>query len=193
MKNTLRLATTLIAMSFVLGVPALLARPFDPASKHPKYTSEGSGQPGGYLVRRVRHELLMLPYYSVFDDLEFRVDGYKVTLMGEVVRPTLRSDAEAVVRRIEGVEKVDNRIKVLPVSIFDDQIRRATYRSIYRHPAMTRYAIQPVPPIHIIVDHGNVTLVGVVASQMDSNIAYLQASSVPNVFSVTNRLRVEKG
>ena len=190
MKNNRKLWTALILMSSVLVGRSLQASPY-PGAKHAKYAADTSGQPGSYLVRAVRHELLMLPYYSVFDDLEFRVDGYKVTLMGEVVRPTLRSDAENVVRRIEGVQQVVNHIKVLPVSFFDDRIRRATYRAIYSHPAMTRYAIQPVPPIHIIVDHGNVVLVGVVASQMDSNIAYLQANSVPDVFSVTNRLRVE--
>ncbi len=190
MKNNRKLWTALILTSSVLLGPSLQASPY-PGAKRAKYAADTFGQPGSYLVRAVRHELLMLPYYSVFDDLEFRVDGYKVTLMGEVVRPTLRSDAENVVRRIEGVQQVVNHIKVLPVSFFDDRIRRATYRAIYRHPAMTRYAIQPVPPIHIIVDHGNVALVGVVASQMDSNIAYLQASSVPDVFSVTNRLRVE--
>ncbi len=134
----------------------------------------------------------MLPYYGVFDNLEYRVVGYRVELYGQVVRPTLKSDAERVVQRIEGVERVDNHIQVLPVSIFDDRIRFAEYRAIYRHPAMTKYAIQPVPPIHIIVNNGNVTLVGVVDSKMDSQIAYLQANGVPNVFSVTNKLRIER-
>jgi hyperosmotically inducible protein len=142
------------------------------------------------LRRAVRHELLMLPYYGVFDNLEFRVKGYRVELYGQVVRPTLKSDAERVVKRIEGVERVDNHIRVLPVSVFDDQIRFAEYRAIYRHPVMTKYAIQPVPPIHIIVENGHVTLTGAVDSKMDRQIAYLQASSVPDVFSVTNRLRV---
>ena len=153
---------------------------------------ESKEQVTAYLVRAVRHELLMLPYYSVFDNIEFRVDAYRVTLLGEVVRPTLKSDAENVVKRIEGVERVVNKIKVLPTSFNDDRIRHATYRAIYRHPVLNRYALQPVPPIHIIVDNGNVTLVGVVANEMDKNVAYLQANSVPEVFSVTNRLRVEK-
>ena len=134
----------------------------------------------------------MLPYYSVFDNLEFSVNGYQVTLMGQVVRPTLKSDAENVVKRIEGVERVVNKIKVLPASFNDNRIRRATYRAIYGHPALSRYALQPVPPIHIIVDNGHVTLVGAVASQMDKNIAYLEANNVPDVFSVTNKLQVER-
>ncbi len=144
------------------------------------------------LVKAVRHELLMLPYYGVFDNLEYRVAGYRVELYGDVVDPVLKSDAERAVKRIEGVEGVDNHIHVLPVSLFDNRIRRREYSAIYRHPAMTKYAIQPVPPIHIIVDHGHVTLVGVVASAMDRNIAYLQANSVPDVFSVSNQLRVER-
>jgi hyperosmotically inducible periplasmic protein len=192
MKTSPKLVTVLLLIGSVLAsASAILASPGDPGSKRPRYVDDTYGQPGGYIERQVRHELLMLPYYSVFDDISFRVDGYKVTLMGEVVRPTLKSDAENVVRRIEGVQQVVNDIRVLPVSIFDDGIRRATYRAIFRHPAMTRYAIQPVPPIHIIVENGHVTLVGVVANQMDRNIAYLQASGVPNVFSVSNQLRVE--
>lgn len=141
--------------------------------------------------REVRHELLMLPYYGVFDNLEYNVEGYEVVLMGEVTRPMLRQEAEAVVKRIEGVEKVENRIEVLPLSPFDDRIRRATFRSIFRYPAMNRYAIQAVPPIHIIVKNGNVRLVGVVATEGDRNIAYIRANSVPGVFHVENELKVE--
>lgn len=145
-----------------------------------------------YLVREVRHELRMLPYYSVFDNLEFKVDGYNVELMGQVSRPTLKSDAERVVKRIEGVENVSNNIKVLPVSANDDRIRRAVFRAVYGQETLNRYALQAVPPIHIIVENGHVTLVGVVASEMDKNVANIQANGVPGVFSVTNNLRVEK-
>jgi hyperosmotically inducible protein len=144
------------------------------------------------LERQVRHELVMLPFYSVFDNLAFRVDGYKVTLLGQVTRPTLKRDAENVVKRIEGVESVDNRIEVLPTSPNDDRIRLATYRAIYGHTALNRYALMAVPSIHIIVKSGNVTLEGVVASEGDKNIANIEANSVPGVFSVTNNLRVEK-
>jgi len=183
----------LVLTSFLALIPATLrGSPSSPGAKRHSQNDEGYGRPGGYLVREVRHELRMLPYYSVFDNLEFSVNGYQVTLMGQVVRPTLKSDAENVVKRIEGVERVVNKIKVLPASFNDNRIRRATYRAIYGHPALSRYALQPVPPIHIIVDNGHVTLVGAVASQMDKNIAYLEANNVPDVFSVTNKLQVER-
>jgi hyperosmotically inducible protein len=144
------------------------------------------------LQNEVRHELVMLPYYGVFDNLEFRVEGKNVTLLGQVTRPTLKSDAENVVKRIPGVESVDNQIEVLPLSPNDDRIRLATYRAIYRNDALELYAIRAVPPIHIIVKNGNVTLEGVVANQFDKNVAGIQANSVPGVFSVKNDLRVEK-
>jgi hyperosmotically inducible protein len=144
------------------------------------------------IVREVRHELVMLPYYGVFDNLEYKVDGYNVTLMGQVARPTLKSDAENVVKKIEGVEHVKNEIEVLPVSPNDDRIRRAVYRAIYGNTVLNRYALQAVPPIHIIVNNGNLTLVGVVANEGDKNVAGIQANSVSGVFSVKNELRVEK-
>jgi hyperosmotically inducible protein len=144
------------------------------------------------LEREVRHELVMLPYYGVFDNLVFRVDGYKVTLLGQVTRPTLKSDAERVVKDIEGVERVDNRIEVLPLSPNDDRIRIAAYRAIYSFPALERYALQAVPPIHIIVKNGRITLEGVVASQAEKDAAGIRANGVPLVFGVTNNLRAEK-
>lgn len=144
------------------------------------------------VVREVRHQLVLLPYYSVFDNLAYRVDGGTVTLYGQVVWPTLKSDAEAVVKRVEGVDKVVNNIEVLPLSPNDDRIRRAEFRAIFAYPTMARYAIQAVPPIHIIVKNGNVTLEGVVANQADKNIAGIRANGVPGVFSATNNLRVEK-
>ena len=191
MRISSQLFRALMAISIALLVAPVFACGASPGAKHKRYADTTYGQPRGYLERKVRHELLMLPYFSVFDNLEFRVDGYTVTLMGEVTRPVLKQDAERAVRHIEGVERVVNNIQVLPTSLFDDQIRRATFRAIYGHPAMTKYAIQPVKPIRIIVDNGHVTLVGVVASEMDRNIAYIQANSVRNVFAVTNRLQVE--
>ena len=143
------------------------------------------------LMKEVRHELVMLPYYGVFDNLAFRVNGSQAELYGQVTRPTLKSDAEGVVRQIEGVEKVINNIEVLPVSPNDDRIRLDAYRAIYGHTALNRYALQAVPPIHIIVKNGQVTLEGVVANEMDKNIANLQANAVSGAFSVTNNLRVE--
>lgn len=144
------------------------------------------------IEREVRHELVMLPYYGVFDNLAYRVDGDTVTLMGEATRPTLKSDAENVVKRIEGVERVVNNIKVLPLSPNDDRIRLATYRAIYGQTGLDRYALQAVPPIHIIVENGNVTLEGVVVTQADKDMAGIRANGVPGVFSVKNNLRVEK-
>jgi hyperosmotically inducible periplasmic protein len=143
------------------------------------------------LIREVRHELVMLPYYGVFDNLAYRVNGNTVELYGQVTRPTLKSDAEGVVKKIEGVDRVVNNIEVLPLSPNDDRLRLALFRAIYGHTALNRYAIQAVPPIHIIVTNGNVTLEGVVATQMDKQIAEMQAKSVPGVFSVTNNLKVE--
>ena len=143
------------------------------------------------MEREVRHELVMLPYYGLFDNLAFRVDGTTVTLSGQVSRPVLKEDAGNVVKQIEGVENVDNQIETLPLSPNDDHIRLATYRAVYGQAALNRYALQTVPSIHIIVKNGNVTLEGVVDSQNDRNIAGLQANSVSGVFSVTNNLRVE--
>ena len=144
------------------------------------------------IAREVRHELVMLPYYGVFDNLAFKVDGGTVTLLGEVTRPTLKSDAENVTKKVEGVERVVNDIKVLPLSPADDRIRLAEYRTIYSQANLQRYALQAIPPIHIIVDNGKVTLVGTVSNEGDKNIAGIQANGVPGVFAVTNDLRVDK-
>jgi hyperosmotically inducible periplasmic protein len=144
------------------------------------------------IVKEAHHELVMLPFYGVFDNLLYKVspDG-TLTLLGEVSRPTLKSDAERAVREIEGVERVDNQIKVLPVSPNDDRIRRTTYRKIYGNSVLSQYQLRAVPPIHIVVDNGHVRLEGVVARQMEKQIAGMQANSVSGVFSVENNLRVE--
>jgi hyperosmotically inducible protein len=144
------------------------------------------------IIREVRHELTMLPYYGVFDNLAFKVDGYTVTLLGQVTRPTLKSDAERVVKGIEGVERVDNAIEVLPASPNDDRIRMAVYRAVYSQPALQMYSLRAVPPIHIIVKNGNVTLEGAVGRDADKNIAGIQANGVPGVFSVKNNLTVDQ-
>jgi hyperosmotically inducible protein len=145
------------------------------------------------LIREVRHQLVMLPWYSVFDNLSYSVEGDKVTLNGQVTRPTLKSDAENTVKSLEGVGRVVNNIEVLPPSPMDDEIRRAVYRAIYGDTGLQRYSLQAVPSIHIIVKNGNVTLEGVADSEADKNLAYMRASSVPNVFSVKNNLVVAKG
>jgi hyperosmotically inducible protein len=144
----------------------------------------------GDLTDEVRHELVMLPYYSVFDDLEFKVDNGTVTLLGDVTRPVLKSDAGNVVKRLPGVTNVVNDIKVLPLSPFDNRIRVATYRSVFGYAGLYRYAMGTNPSIRIIVDNGHVTLKGVVANQGDKNLAYIRANGVPGVFSVTNDLVV---
>jgi hyperosmotically inducible periplasmic protein len=143
------------------------------------------------ITREVRHELLMLPYFGVFDNIAFKVDGYNVTLLGQVVRPSLKSDAENVVKHIEGVEKVDNQIEVLPTSPMDDGLRLRLYREIYGYPALEKYAMGVQKPIRIIVKSGHVTLEGVVDNEGDKNLAGLRANGVPSIFSVTNNLRVE--
>jgi len=145
-----------------------------------------------WLGNQVRHQLVMLPFYSLFDNLEYRIDGNNVTLLGQVVRPDLKADAESAVKHIEGVGTVTNQIEVLPLSPMDNQIRRAEFHAIYGTPGFEIYAIRSVQPIHIIVKNGHVTLEGVVASQNDRNLAGLAANRVPDVFSVTNNLRVEK-
>ncbi len=142
------------------------------------------------IAKEVRHELVMLPYFSVFDNLAYKVDGYNVTLMGQVTRPTLKSDAENVVKRIEGVEHVDNQIEVLPPSPMDDGLRTQLYRAIYGFPTLQKYALGVQQPIRIIVKNGKVTLEGVVDNEGDKNIANIRSSSVPGVFSVTNNLQV---
>ena len=144
------------------------------------------------LEREVRHELVMLPFYGVFDNLAFKVTGYNVVLIGQVTRPTLRADAEQVVKRIEGVEGVTNNIEVLPLSSNDDRIRLAVYRALFSDTSLSRYALQAVPPIHIIVKGGHVTLEGVVANEGDRTVANIRARQVPGAFSVTNHLRIEE-
>ena len=142
------------------------------------------------LPERVRHELAMLPYFNVFDNLAYRVDGDTVTLYGDVTNPVLKSDAERSVKRLEGVQRVVNRINVLPLSPFDSSIRRAEYRAILGSGGLYRYAMGAQPSIRIIVNNGHVTLKGVVDNQGDKNLAGIRANGVPGVFSVKNELQV---
>ena len=157
----------------------------------PAVVNAQRGASNPQLERRVRKELVTLPYYGVFDNLAYQVNGGTVTLYGEVVRPTTRSDAAGRVKRIPGVTHVVNNIKVLPLSRFDDNIRRATYRSIARTGGLYRYLQGANPSLHIVVNRGHVTLEGVVSGSGDRNLAYMAANRVPGVFSVTNNLRVE--
>ena len=142
------------------------------------------------LVREIRHELIMIPYYGVFDNLAFRLQGRTVILEGQVANSVIKPDAENAVKRIEGVEKVINNIEVLPPSPFDERIRRAVYRAIYNYGPLFKYANLSIPPIHIIVKGGHVTLYGVVDTEVDKGLCTMRANQVPDVFSVTNNLRV---
>ena len=142
------------------------------------------------LSNQVRHALITIPWYGVFDNLEYGVNGSEVTLSGQVVQPVTKSDAEKAVKHIAGVARVVDNITVLPLSRFDDQIRRAEYRAIFTQPDLSRYSMGAVPSIHIIVKNGHVMLTGVVSNQMDANVARIRALSVPGVFSVTNNLRI---
>lgn len=144
------------------------------------------------LPEKVRHELVMLPYFTIFDNLSYQVDERVVTLSGQVRDPVLKSDAANVVRRIPGVESVVDNIQVLPVSQFDDSIRIATARAIYGYGPLQRYGLGSLPSIHIIVDNGHVTLTGMVLNSMDKTLVYMQANQVPGVFSVQNDLQVEQ-
>ena len=154
----------------------------------------GQVQTMSSLENAVRHELVMLPYYGVFDNLSFRVDqNGVVTLMGQVARPTLKSDAGNVVKRLEGVTAVKNEIEVLPLSPFDNRIRLQVARAIYGfNGPLYRYGMGANPGIHIIVKNGNVTLTGVVANEFDKTVANVRANQVPGVFHVTNELVVDK-
>ncbi len=151
-----------------------------------------SGKSQERITKEVRHELLMLPYFGVFDNIAFKVDGGTVTLFGQVVRPSLKSDAENAVKHIEGVDKVDNQIEVLPTSPADDRIRLQEFRAIYGYPALEKYSLGVQKPIRIIVKNGHVTLEGVVDNDGDKNFANVRANGVPGVFSVTNNLQVSK-
>jgi hyperosmotically inducible protein len=156
--------------------------------------TQDRGQPSAKsqdrITREVRHELLMLPYFGVFDYIAFKVEGSTVTLLGQVVRPSLKSDAENALKHIEGVEKVDNQIEVLPPSPMDDGLRIRLYREIYGYPALEKYALGVQKPIRIIVKNGRVALEGVVDNEADKNLAGMRANSVPGIFQVTNNLQV---
>lgn len=171
-------ATAVLAL--MIAVMPAAANPADKAENFDK------------TVKKIRKELVTLPFYSVFDNLAFRYEDGTVTLYGQVARPSLRKSAERVVEKVAGVEDVVNKIEVLPLSNFDDRIRLATYRAIYRQPGLDRLSFQANPPIHIIVKNGNVTLEGVVNSKSDATRAFIAANGVSGVFSVKNNLRIER-
>lgn len=143
------------------------------------------------MIDEIRSALIKLPYYGVFDYLEFSLDGRTVTLQGYATRTSVKKDAEAAVHEVKGVEEVVNNIEMLPLSSSDDQIRRAVYRAVYGTPALQRYGVGANPPIHIIVKQGNVWLEGVVSNENDKNIAGIQANGVGGTFTVKNNLQIE--
>lgn len=155
-------------------------------------SAEPSERAAQRVTKEVRHELLMLANLGVFDNLAYKVDGYNVTLLGTVTRPTLKSDAESAVKSIEGVEHVDNQIEVLPPSPMDDELRLKLFQAIYGYPSLQRYSLSVNKPIKIIVKSGHVTLEGVVDNEADKNVAALRANGVPGIFSVDNNLTVSK-
>ncbi|HEV7681515.1 MAG TPA: BON domain-containing protein [Pyrinomonadaceae bacterium] len=174
----------LIAIIATMAIASIAAV----AAPNASQTASGTSQ---QVIKQVRHELVTLPYYGVFDNLAYEVNGGTVTLSGQVTRPTTRSDAGRRVAKIAGVQKVVNNIEVLPLSSFDDSIRLRTYRAVFNAAGLYRYGMGANPSIHIIVNRGQLTLEGVVSNKMDKQLAYMAASRVFGAFSVTNNLRVE--
>jgi osmotically-inducible protein OsmY len=158
----------------------------------PAFAADNSGRSEQRLYGEVRHELAMVPQVTIFDNLAYSVNGGTITLYGQVRDAVVKDVAAARVKRLEGVEKVDNRIEVLPASFNDDRIRRQVARAVFGDARLSSYAIQPVPPIRIIVRNGHVDLEGVVRTQTDKDSAFIRANGVPGVFSVDNNLRVEQ-
>lgn len=188
-QNNMRKAT-MIALAAALLTPVFaLAQNND----HHHDDAFIPGSPNeGRVTQEVRHRLVMLPYYTIFDDLGYRVNGSTVTLEGAVTNPVLKSDAENVVKRIEGVTNVVNNIEVLPLSPNDWRVRKAVARAMYGDPQIgDRYGNRALPSIHILVKNGNVTLEGVVANTFDKNLINIRANGVSGVFHVTNNLEVE--
>jgi hyperosmotically inducible periplasmic protein len=203
MNRTCR-TTILVFTALVSFVATLGASPVGTAqanNQSPQVQTNGSAQAleanealsleaRDQLIKEVRHKLVMLPYYSVFDNLTYRIDGRTVTLQGQVVNPVVKPDAENAVKRIEGVDKVVNKIEVLPPSPMDNRIRRQVYNAIYSYGPLFKYGHMAVPPIHIIVKNARITLDGVVDNETDKNLAGMRANQVPGTFQVTNNLRV---
>jgi hyperosmotically inducible protein len=179
-------------MKQMLACAAMLLIATSVAVAAPK-TANGTEESYQQVAKQVRHELVTLPYFGVFDNLAYKVEGDTVTLYGQVVRPSTRSDAARRVAKIKGVERVVNNIEVLPLSRFDDDVRINTYRALARTGGLYRYLMGTNPSIRIIVNRGQLTLEGVVANEGDKNLANAVARSVPGAFSVTNNLRTERG
>lgn len=182
-RKSFSLAAGIFAVALILSLSPLASAQHD---------SQPSDRAVQRVIKEVRHELIMLPNLGVFDNLAFKVDGYNVTLLGTVTRPSLKSDAESAVKGIEGVERVDNQIEVLPPSPMDDRLRLQLFQAIYGYAPLQRYALPVNKPIRIIVKGGHATLEGVVDSEGDKNLAGIRAKGVSGLFSVDNNLRVVK-
>ena len=181
-----RKPASFVIIGLILAAPALHAQ--QPPAAKPAVTVAAVEE--NQIAHEIRHQLHVLPYYSVFDYIAFTVDGGKVTLTGYVLRPTLRADAEAAVRSLEGVTSVKNLIEVLPKSPTDDDFRRAVYRSVFEDSTLQRYAVSEVPVIHIILRNGEVTLEGSVATEAEKSLASTRASSVSGITSVKNNISI---
>jgi hyperosmotically inducible protein len=181
-------------VTFLVVATFAIAQNSAPMQRDPQAAPMQRDQPSARsqerIQKEVRHELLMLPWFGVFDNIAYKVEGYNVTLYGQVVRPSLKSDAENVVKHIEGVEHVDNKIEVLPPSPMDDRLRIQLFHAIYGYEPLQKYALGVQKPIRIIVKNGHVTLEGVVDNEADKNAAGIRANGVPGIFSVTNNLQV---
>ena len=182
---------TFLAAILALGSTGLaIAASTDEAS--PQSAPSANARLERRLSNEVRHELNMIPQFTVFDNLAYRVDGGTVTLFGQVRDVIVKDSAEARVKHLEGVERVDNRIEILPASFNDDRIRGRVARAVFNDPRLFNYGIQTVPPIHIIVKNGHVNLEGVVRTQAEKDDAFIRANGVSGVFSVENNLQVEQ-
>jgi hyperosmotically inducible protein len=193
--RSIRVVISFLVISLVL-MAGDYAFAFDGGARQntPPPSDRGGGQAfEQWLTREAGHELNLLPWLTVFDNLQYQVNGSEVTLLGQVVNPVTKDDAQKAVKGIEGVTKVNNKIEVLPLSPFDAQIRRAEFHAIYGEPQLQRYAMGTMPSIHIIVANGHVTLLGYVDNESDKNVAEIRAKSVPNVFSVMDNLQVRTG
>jgi hyperosmotically inducible protein len=180
----------LLAAALALGTTGM-AFAQAPGQDAQSLASNGNARLEQRLAGEVRHALAMIPQFSIFDNLAYRVEGGAVTLVGQVRNAVIRDEAGQSIQRLEGVERVDNQIEILPASINDDRIRQQVARAVFNDSRLSSYAIQPVPPIHIIVKNGHVNLEGVVRTQTDADAAFIRANGVTGVFSVQNNLQVE--
>ena len=198
MKSQMKLVVALLLISIPTGMAVVRSSSFQSDHEQHKVgiaaesSRSSDGRMSMMISDEVRHQLLLLSNYGIFDWIECEINADRsATLRGQVTRPTLKADAENALRKIEGIPGINNQIEVLPLSTGDDKIRIAVYRSIFRYDGpLFRYATQSVPPIHIIVNNGRVTLKGVVASKADSQQALMAANGVSGVFEVKNELRV---